>query len=72
MATPNPDDVRDTMANIAKRGIASASGDEGSVSTMSITQLIEADRYLRSQGVSADPFKCIRKKTVENGGAMPG
>jgi hypothetical protein len=62
------DDIKDKIATNAASGVQSASGDEGSVTRMSVTQLVEAFRFLAGQTVSANPFKCLKRRTVENKG----
>lgn len=42
------DDLAETIQNAAK-GPQAVSGDAGSVTARSLTELIEADRYLKSQ-----------------------
>lgn len=62
------DVIKDKIATNAASGVQSASGDEGSVTRMSPTALAEAYRFLASLGAASNPFKCLKRRTVENKG----
>ncbi len=55
----------------AANGPAEATVDGESVKSHSIRELIEADRYLRSKAVGANPFQSIQKRRLAMGDA-PG
>jgi hypothetical protein len=60
-------DIKDKIQSTAE-GPAEVSSDQGTVKAQPIKDLIEADRYLKSQANAANPFGCLRRARI----VLPG
>ena len=49
-------------------GPKSVTTPDGTVTQHPLPEQIEADRYLKNRAAAADPFACLRKRTVAFGG----
>ncbi len=63
-----PDDYSDRIDQVAA-GPSSVSGDAGSVTEQSLSQLIEADKYKRSKEAGAVPSLGLRFRRISPPGS---
>lgn len=57
-------EVKDTIESIAKDGIKRAQGDQGSVETHSIQDLIAADKHLTAKKASRNPMAHVKRVRI--------
>lgn len=60
MPTPTNQDVENSLRQAAVDGVASATTDAGTVTTHSLRDQIEADRYLRSKDAAGGKRRGLR------------
>lgn len=58
------DEIKDAIKANATAGIASTTVGDRSTTAIDVTKQIEADKYLESKTVAANPFRAIRSVRV--------
>lgn len=64
------DAVSETLASVASAGVQSASGDAGSVTKVALSELIAADKYLRSKDAASNAGRGLRFTKLTPPGAV--